>query len=84
MTILTHLVLLFLASISPSIAQSALGVKSIVIVHRPFVDGSGWSGVYVLLKKSVVLPGHFADYKLKQLKQQLSAHLQLSVSTDFN
>ncbi|MEK1930272.1 MAG: alpha/beta hydrolase, partial [Pararhizobium sp.] len=27
------------------------GVKNIVLVHGGFVDGSGWKGVYDLLKK---------------------------------
>ena len=27
------------------------GVKNVVLVHGGFVDGSGWQGVYDLLKK---------------------------------
>jgi pimeloyl-ACP methyl ester carboxylesterase len=50
--IMAATVLLFLASASASLAQSLQEVKNIVIVHGAFVDGSGWSGVYDLLKKS--------------------------------
>jgi pimeloyl-ACP methyl ester carboxylesterase len=32
-------------------ARSLVGVKNIVLVHGGFVDGSGWRGVYDLLKK---------------------------------
>ena len=32
-------------------AKAAEGVKNIVLVHGGFVDGSGWQGVYKLLKK---------------------------------
>src|SRR5882762_4710399 len=31
---------------------SANGVKNVVLVHGGFVDGSGWEGVYKILKKS--------------------------------
>jgi pimeloyl-ACP methyl ester carboxylesterase len=32
-------------------ARSVEGVKNVVLVHGGFVDGSGWQGVYDLLKK---------------------------------
>ena len=32
-------------------AKAAGGVKNIILVHGGFVDGSGWQGVYDLLKK---------------------------------
>src|SRR5215510_10153269 len=32
-------------------ARGADGVKNVVLVHGGFVDGSGWRGVYDLLKK---------------------------------
>src|SRR5207342_3082618 len=32
-------------------AKAAEGVKNVVLVHGGFVDGSGWQGVYDLLKK---------------------------------
>lgn len=32
-------------------AQAANGVKNVVLVHGGFVDGSGWAGVYKILKK---------------------------------
>ena len=32
-------------------AGTANGVKNVVLVHGAFVDGSGWEGVYRLLKK---------------------------------
>lgn len=32
-------------------ARAAEGVKNVVLVHGGFVDGSGWQGVYDLLKK---------------------------------
>src|SRR5678816_1052848 len=38
------------AAIPAAHAQSA-PVKSIVLVHGGFVDGSGWEGVYKILKK---------------------------------
>ena len=31
--------------------QQAAKVKSVVLVHGGFVDGSGWEGVYNILKK---------------------------------
>ena len=31
--------------------RASEGVKNIVLVHGGFVDGSGWQGVYDLLKK---------------------------------
>ena len=32
-------------------AEGAGGIKNVVLVHGGFVDGSGWEGVYKLLKK---------------------------------
>jgi pimeloyl-ACP methyl ester carboxylesterase len=32
-------------------AGAANGVKNVVLVHGGFVDGSGWEGVYKILKK---------------------------------
>ena len=32
-------------------ARTVTGVKNVVLVHGGFVDGSGWQGVYDLLKK---------------------------------
>ena len=32
-------------------AKSAGAVKNVVLVHGGFVDGSGWQGVYDILKK---------------------------------
>ncbi len=32
-------------------AHAAPAVKNIVLVHGAFVDGSGWEGVYKILKK---------------------------------
>ena len=32
-------------------AKANGGVKNVVLVHGGFVDGSGWQGVYDLLKK---------------------------------
>jgi pimeloyl-ACP methyl ester carboxylesterase len=37
--------------VSMSEAKAAGGIKNIVLVHGGFVDGSGWQGVYDLLKK---------------------------------
>ena len=34
-----------------SAAPTSTAVKSIVLVHGGFVDGSGWEGVYKILKK---------------------------------
>ena len=31
--------------------EGAGGIKSVVLVHGGFVDGSGWEGVYKLLRK---------------------------------
>ena len=36
---------------SAALAADAAKVKSVVLVHGGFVDGSGWEGVYDLLKK---------------------------------
>jgi pimeloyl-ACP methyl ester carboxylesterase len=39
------------ANASAALAADAAKVKSVVLVHGGFVDGSGWEGVYDLLKK---------------------------------
>jgi pimeloyl-ACP methyl ester carboxylesterase len=39
------------ASASAAVATDAANVKSVVLVHGGFVDGSGWQGVYDILKK---------------------------------
>ena len=36
---------------SAALAADTAKVKSVVLVHGGFVDGSGWEGVYHLLKK---------------------------------
>lgn len=38
------------SSLSP-IPASAADIKNVVLVHGGFVDGSGWPGVYDILKK---------------------------------
>ena len=35
----------------PAWSAGSNGAKSIVLVHGGFVDGSGWEGVYKILKK---------------------------------
>ena len=43
---------LFLAAaVAGTSAQAAPPVKNVVLVHGGFVDGSGWKGVYDILKK---------------------------------
>jgi len=37
---------------SAALAADAAKVKSVVLVHGGFVDGSGWDGVYSILKKN--------------------------------
>ena len=37
---------------SAALAADAAKVKSVVLVHGGFVDGSGWEGVYSILKKN--------------------------------
>jgi pimeloyl-ACP methyl ester carboxylesterase len=32
-------------------SSAAAGVKNVLLIHGGFVDGSGWQGVYGLLKK---------------------------------
>ena len=32
-------------------ADTAKGIKNVVLVHGGFVDGSGWEGVYKILRK---------------------------------
>jgi pimeloyl-ACP methyl ester carboxylesterase len=39
------------ANVSAALAADNAKVKSVVLVHGGFVDGSGWQGVYDLLKK---------------------------------
>jgi pimeloyl-ACP methyl ester carboxylesterase len=40
-----------LAEVVMSQTSASTGVKNVVLVHGGFVDGSGWEGVYKLLKK---------------------------------
>src|SRR5690349_14151485 len=40
-----------LAAAAMPAATQAAPVKSVVLVHGGFVDGSGWEGVYKILKK---------------------------------
>jgi len=40
-----------LGEVPMSQADTANGVKNVVLVHGGFVDGSGWEGVYKILKK---------------------------------
>jgi pimeloyl-ACP methyl ester carboxylesterase len=42
---------LALAAAAMPVATQAAPVKSVVLVHGGFVDGSGWEGVYKILKK---------------------------------
>ena len=35
----------------PAMSAEAIGVKNIVLVHGAWADGSGWQGVYKILKK---------------------------------
>jgi pimeloyl-ACP methyl ester carboxylesterase len=44
-------VALAIATLSTQAAESAAGIKNIVLVHGGFVDGSGWSQVYRGLRK---------------------------------
>lgn len=45
------LITLALGEVHMSQAYAANGVKNVVLVHGGFVDGSGWEGVYKILKK---------------------------------
>src|SRR6476659_3805971 len=45
------MVMLGYGEVFMSEAKAAAGVKNIILVHGGFVDGSGWQGVYDLLKK---------------------------------
>jgi pimeloyl-ACP methyl ester carboxylesterase len=45
------MVVLGYAEVFMSQAKAAAGIKNIVLVHGGFVDGSGWQGVYDLLRK---------------------------------
>ncbi|UVK38587.1 alpha/beta hydrolase [Mesorhizobium sp. AR10] len=38
-------------ALTPAAAQQPTSVKNVVLVHGGFVDGSGWQGVYNILKK---------------------------------
>ena len=44
-------VLGLLAGTGVAQAAPAAAIKDIVLVHGGFVDGSGWEGVYAILKK---------------------------------
>ncbi len=45
------IVLSLAAAIAPAAAQTAGKIKNIVLVHGAWADGSGWKGVYDILKK---------------------------------
>src|SRR5258708_39679259 len=45
------MVMLGYGEVFMSEAKAAAGVKNILLIHGGFVDGSGWQGVYELLKK---------------------------------
>src|SRR6266446_4938217 len=45
------MVMLGYGEVFMSEAKAAAGVKNILLIHGGFVDGSGWQGVYDLLKK---------------------------------
>jgi pimeloyl-ACP methyl ester carboxylesterase len=45
------MVMLGYGEVSMSQANAAAGVKNVLLIHGGFVDGSGWQGVYDLLKK---------------------------------
>jgi pimeloyl-ACP methyl ester carboxylesterase len=45
------MVVLGLGEVSMSQANAIEGVKNVLLIHGGFVDGSGWRGVYDLLKK---------------------------------
>ena len=42
---------IFLATLGAVSAANAAPIKSVVLVHGAFADGSGWKGVYEILKK---------------------------------
>src|SRR5882672_4274829 len=45
------MVMLGYGEVFMSQANAAAGVKNVLLIHGGFVDGSGWQGVYDLLKK---------------------------------
>src|SRR6202008_518370 len=45
------MVMLGYGEVFMSQANAAAGVKNVLLIHGGFVDGSGWQGVYELLKK---------------------------------
>jgi pimeloyl-ACP methyl ester carboxylesterase len=49
--IVTAVITIFAAFAIPCAAQAQTPVKNIVLVHGAFADGSGWEGVYNILKK---------------------------------
>src|SRR6267142_2269826 len=54
------MVMLGYGEVFMSEAKAAAGVKNILLIHGGFVDGSGWQGVYDLLKQDgpAILVGH--------------------------
>lgn len=52
-TVLASAAMIVVAGIAPLGAESAAAAdsKSVVLVHGAFVDGSGWKGVYEILKR---------------------------------
>ena len=49
--LLPAVALMFTSVIARSQTVNAAVVKNVVLVHGGFVDGSGWEGVYKILKK---------------------------------
>jgi pimeloyl-ACP methyl ester carboxylesterase len=49
--IIKSILLIFLITISANMVFAQNKVKNIVLVHGAFADGSGWEGVYKILKK---------------------------------
>ena len=58
------MVMLGYGEVFMSEAKAAAGVKNILLIHGGFVDGSGWQGVYDLLKKD----GTTVDVHITQTK----------------
>ena len=50
-TLITAAALALSAAFTGTPAQAAPAIKNVVLVHGGFVDGSGWQGVYNILKK---------------------------------
>ena len=48
---LTVIAVMAISALSVQAAESPAEIKSVVLVHGGFVDGSGWEGVYAILTK---------------------------------